>query len=116
MTRFGTSCVLRRWLRWHHQGVSEVAGAPRVRLIGREGCHLCDEARAVVARVTEELGEAFDERDIDREPDLHTKYWDQIPVVLVDGRQVAFWTVDPDRLRAALQGRARGWRRGRLTS
>jgi hypothetical protein len=88
----------------------------RVRLVGRQGCHLCDDARKVVEAVTAELGEGFDERDIDHDPELHAKYWDQIPVVLVDGRQVAFWTVDADRLRAALQGRGRGWRRRRLTS
>ena len=36
----------------------------RVTLIGKPGCHLCDEARAVVAKVTAELGLEFDELSI----------------------------------------------------
>jgi hypothetical protein len=87
--------------------------APRVELIGREGCHLCDDARAVVTAVTADLGEAFVERDLDADPALAARYADEIPVVLVDGQQVAFWRVDPDQLRAALTGRdrRRPWRR-----
>ena len=78
--------------------------SPRVRLIGKPGCHLCDEARTVVAAVTTELGESFDEVSILDDAALHEQYWEQIPVVLVDGRQHDFWRVDPDRLRAALRG------------
>lgn len=76
----------------------------RVTVLGKPGCHLCDEAREVVAAVTAELGETYEERDILQEPDLHDRYWEQIPVVLVDGAQHTFWRVDPDRLRAALRG------------
>lgn len=76
---------------------------PRVRLIGKPGCHLCDEARLVVAEVTAELGEAFEEVSILDDPALHEQYWEQIPVVLVDGRQHDFWRVDAERLRGALR-------------
>ncbi len=75
----------------------------RVRLIGKPGCHLCDEARVVVAAVTAELGETYDELSILDDPVLHERYWEQIPVTLVDGRQHDFWRVDADRLRAALR-------------
>jgi hypothetical protein len=74
----------------------------RVTLIGKPGCHLCDEARAVVARVTAELGEAFEELSILDDPALHERYWEQIPVTLVDGEQHDFWRVDEARLRTAL--------------
>jgi hypothetical protein len=76
----------------------------RVTLIGKPGCHLCDEARAVVARVTAELGEAFEELSILDDPALHERYWEQIPVTLVDGEQHDFWRVDEARLRTALSG------------
>ena len=76
--------------------------APRVVLIGKPGCHLCDEAREVVARVTTDLGESYEERSILDDADLHERYWEQIPVVLVDGAQHDFWRVDEARLRAAL--------------
>ena len=74
----------------------------RVTLIGKPGCHLCDEARAVVAAVTAELGEEYVELSILDDPDLQARYADQIPVTLVDGQQHDFWRVSPDRLRAAL--------------
>jgi hypothetical protein len=77
---------------------------PRVTLIGKPGCHLCDEARAVIAEVTTELGEEYDEVSILDEPDLAARYAEQIPVTLVDGAQHDFWRVSADRLRAALRG------------
>jgi hypothetical protein len=76
----------------------------RVVLVGRPGCHLCDDARAVVAAVTGPLGVAWREVSIEDDPALADRYAEEIPVVLVDGRQHDFWRVDPDRLRAALTG------------
>jgi glutaredoxin len=79
----------------------------RVTLYSKPGCHLCDDARVVVAQVCEELGESFEEIDITAGPDagaLQETYGEEIPVTLVDGRQHDFWRVDPDRLRKALTG------------
>jgi glutaredoxin len=73
-----------------------------VTLIGKPGCHLCDDARVVIEKVAGELGAAVDERDITRDEELYRKYWEQIPVVLVDGEQHDFWRVDEGRLRRAL--------------
>ena len=75
---------------------------PRVTLIGKPGCHLCAEARAVIALVCDDLGESFTEVSIEDDPVLYDRYWEQIPVTLVDGEQHDFWRVDPVRLRAAL--------------
>ena len=75
---------------------------PRVSVYTRVGCHLCDEALRVVAAVCEECGESFAQVDIDTDADLVARYTDEVPVVLVDGRQHAFWHVDPQRLRQAL--------------
>jgi glutaredoxin len=75
---------------------------PRVRLLTRPGCHLCDDARAVVAEVCTELGIGWDEVDITTDDSLVAEYVEQIPVTLVDGRQHDFWRVSADRLRAAL--------------
>jgi Glutaredoxin-like domain (DUF836) len=81
-----------------------VAAEPRVVLLGKPGCHLCDDARGVIATVCSELGVAWTERSILDDPELAARYRDEIPVTLVDGRQHDFWRVDPGRLRAALQG------------
>jgi Glutaredoxin-like domain (DUF836) len=77
---------------------------PRVVLLSRPGCHLCDTARAVVEKVTADLGERYVERDITADPADLRAYGDSIPVVEVDGVQVDFWRVSEDRLRAALRG------------
>ena len=75
---------------------------PRVLLYGRPGCHLCDDARLVVAQVCDELGESWTEVSIDDDPELRSRFGEEIPVTFVDGRQHDFWRVDAGRLRTAL--------------
>jgi glutaredoxin len=75
-----------------------------VTLIVKPGCHLCDDARAVIEKVAAETGAAVTERDITQDAQLYDRYWEQIPVVLVDGEQHTFWRVDEQRLRKALAG------------
>ena len=74
----------------------------RVTFYTRPGCHLCDDAREVVARVCADLGESFDEVDITTDDELEDRFGEDIPVTFVDGRQHDFWRVDEARLRAAL--------------
>ena len=76
--------------------------SPRVTLYGRQGCHLCNEARAVIQRVCAELGEEYDEVDIDTDEELQRRFSDEVPVTFVDGKQHDFWRVDEQRLRTAL--------------
>ncbi len=79
------------------------SGPPvRVTLIGKPGCHLCDQARAVIEQVCAETGSGWTEHSILTDPELMRQYAEQIPVTLVDGRQHDYWRVDADRLRAAL--------------
>ncbi|GAA1442969.1 glutaredoxin family protein [Mycobacterium cookii] len=79
-----------------------MSAEPRVTFYSRVGCHLCDDARAVVARVCADLGENFVEVDVDSDPDLEDRFGEEVPVTFVDGRQHDFWRVDEGRLRAAL--------------
>lgn len=74
----------------------------RVQLVGKPGCHLCDQARVVVERVCAELAVDWQEVSILDDPGLADLYWEQIPVTLVDGAVVGIWTVDEARLRAAV--------------
>jgi len=76
----------------------------RVTLYGKPGCHLCDDARAVIAQVCAELGESYEEISILDDPALLERFGEEIPVTFVDGRQISFWRIDEDRLRAALTG------------
>lgn len=71
-------------------------------LLGRPGCHLCDDARTVIEKVCGELGVSWEERSIEGDDRLEREYGEQIPVTFVDGRQHDFWRVDEARLRAVL--------------
>ena len=76
-------------------------------LIGKPGCHLCDDARAVIASVIDDLPAdappvAVAERNILDDPALYERYVEEIPVVLVEERVHTYWRVDPARLRTAL--------------
>jgi glutaredoxin len=82
------------------------AVGPRVTLYSRKGCHLCQEAEAVVARVCTDLGETYVVVDVDDDPALEARFTDEVPVTFVDGSQHDFWRVDEARLRAALHPEA----------
>jgi glutaredoxin len=82
------------------------AGGPAVHtitLLSRPGCHLCDDARAVIARVAADLGVDWEERDITQSQQDLVAYAEMIPVTLIDGVQHDFWRVSETRLRAALR-------------
>ncbi|MEH0108531.1 glutaredoxin family protein [Tersicoccus sp. MR15.9] len=78
------------------------ARSPEVVLLTRPGCHLCDDARAVVADVTASLGLDWTERSIDGDAEATARFGEEIPVVLIDGVQRDFWRIDPVRLRRLL--------------
>ncbi len=82
----------------------------RLTLLSKPGCHLCDAAREVVAEVVAELADTasivVEERSVLDDPELNARYWDEIPVVLIDDTGHTIWRVDADRLRATLLARA----------
>jgi glutaredoxin len=75
---------------------------PRVLLYSKPGCHLCDDARAIIERVCADLRTSYREIDINTDPELQHAYGEQIPVTFVDGAQHDYWRVDEARLRRAL--------------
>lgn len=68
----------------------------------REGCSLCVTAETETARICDELGVPWDTVDVDADPGLRAEYGDRVPVIMVDGKEHAFWRVEDHRLRAAL--------------
>ena len=74
----------------------------RVQLLSRPGCHPCDNARRVVRAVCEPRETTWAEVNVDEDPDLAQRYGELVPVVLVDGEQIGYYRIDPDRLRTAL--------------
>lgn len=71
-------------------------------LVGKPGCHLCEEAAVVLDEVCGPLGVQWHEVSIFDDPALADAYWEWIPVVLLDGVEISHWGVDAERLRAAL--------------
>ncbi len=81
----------------------------RITLVGKPGCHLCDDARDVVTAVVGELVEdpaapriEVEEKSILDDAALHERYVEEIPVVLINDRVHNYWRIDPARLRTAI--------------
>lgn len=78
-----------------------------VTLLSKPGCHLCDDAREIVHAVLRDFESVeLVERSILDDTELHARYWDEIPVVLIDDKVHTIYRVDADRLRAALAERS----------
>ena len=75
---------------------------PRVQLITKPNCHLCDSARDVLVDVCAQQGEEFEELLITEHPSLAAVHAEFVPVVLVDGIEIAVWQILPQTLISAL--------------
>ena len=73
----------------------------RLTLLGQPGCHLCHEMRAVVERVVAGTDAAFVEEDVRSDP-AWGHYRLEIPVLLLDGAEIARHRIDEKELRRLL--------------
>lgn len=78
-------------------------------LIGKPGCHLCDDARELIGSVVEKITGhptapevILDEVSILDDAELRELYVEDIPVLLINGKVHNYWRIDPLRLRTAL--------------
>jgi len=67
----------------------------RVTLISRNGCHLCEDAEAVLDRI---VPGQWTRVDVDSDVGLERDYGDRVPVVLLDGVEHGYWRVEEARL------------------
>ncbi len=65
-----------------------------VTLYGKPGCHLCDDARAVVERVRAEHPFELREVDVSLDPRLNREYGERIPVLALDGEELFDYFVE----------------------
>lgn len=86
----------RRWGLWPHR-----RPRPVVTVYTRRGCHLCEAAEAAVRRLARRRADVV-LVDVDADPALAARYTVRVPVVAVDGVEVAELEVDPATVRAAL--------------
>jgi glutaredoxin len=73
-----------------------------VTLITRSGCHLCEQAEHLLRSMAGELGFRYTELDVDADPVLKAEHSDDVPVIMLDGRQHGYWRVEEQRLRRDL--------------
>ena len=78
-------------------------------LIGKPGCHLCDDARELINSVVGKIEGhpsapevVLEELSILDDAELNELYVEDIPVLLINGKVHNYWRLDPLRLRAAL--------------
>lgn len=76
-------------------------------LYSRPGCHLCDEAAAVLAQLALDLGFQFETVNVERDPTLEARYGQVLPVVAYAGEEVLRAPLGERKLRTALQSRLR---------
>jgi glutaredoxin len=77
-------------------------------VLGRPGCHLCEEAVAVLERLRGDpaLGDVVVEQvDIEADEGLLRAYLERIPVIALDGVELYDFAVDEADLRVRLGGR-----------
>jgi hypothetical protein len=74
-----------------------------VTLYSRPGCHLCDEAREALSRVSAQAPFTVDEINIETDDALHARYLERIPVIALDGVELFdFWVDETALLRRIL--------------
>ena len=62
----------------------------------RPGCHLCDEAKAVIENSHSSDHYTLEEVNIESDDELLRKYKYDIPVILIDGQEAFRHRVDPN--------------------
>lgn len=83
-------------------------------LIGKPGCHLCEDAQAVVDNVLADFRAKYasaaasvevslEHKNILDDDALALRYSEEIPVLQIDGKTHGYWHIDADRLMAALE-------------
>jgi len=80
-----------------------VAGPRDIALYTRDGCHLCDAAKAAIWPLLAEFGATLREVDIDDNPLLHERYTNDVPVIFLGPSRIAQHRLDPAALRRQLQ-------------
>lgn len=77
---------------------------PSLVLYGREGCHLCEDALGAILALRESgLIFEFAQIDIDNDDELHKRFLERIPVVEIDGLEIAELEIDSLEVKDAIE-------------
>ena len=85
---------------------------PRLTLYSRQDCCLCDEMKAVIRSVSEQIPIELREIDIDADAGLRAQYDDEVPVLFIDGRKAFKYRATVVKLIRKLKRKRRPFRMG----
>jgi glutaredoxin len=71
-----------------------MSSQPTITLYTRNGCPLCDKAKAAIVELQDDWNFILEEIDIEQDDELHERYGLMIPVVHIDGEEVAYGFVN----------------------
>lgn len=78
-------------------------------LIGKPGCHLCEDAESAIGRVVapflaanHSVTVSMIQHNILDNPELAARYSEEIPVLLINGKVHNYWRIDEVRFEGAL--------------
>ncbi len=79
---------------------------PLVTLFTRAGCCLCDDAKRVLMDAGRRADFDYEERDIDRDPELLRLYNDEVPVIAINSVKAFKYRIDMNEFLKKLAARA----------
>jgi glutaredoxin len=82
----------------------------RIQLLGKPGCHLCEDAEKIVRTVCERLALPWEHINIEEDAALYERYKHEIPVLLLDGKKTFKYHIGEKVLSTALLRRGRPMR------
>ncbi|MBI3914643.1 MAG: glutaredoxin family protein [Chloroflexi bacterium] len=74
----------------------------RIVFYTKPGCHLCEDAARLLAQLQPAFALTIQTIDIQSDPELFKKYFDQIPVLVIDDRVTLAAPIRAEDVRAAL--------------
>ncbi len=77
-----------------------------IKLLTRRQCCLCDDAKSVLETAAGQGLCSWEQVDVDRDKALLVRYGMDVPVLMLDGRELFRHRVTIDALRSALQEQA----------
>jgi hypothetical protein len=80
-----------------------MAESIRIEMYSRPGCHLCDDAKAVIEPFSRTYPLELTVTDVDSNPALREAYGTEIPIILINGTEVFRHRIDPDALERKLR-------------
>ncbi|MFQ5560106.1 MAG: glutaredoxin family protein [Nitrospinota bacterium] len=79
----------------------------KIEMFSKAGCHLCEEAKAIVEKVQKKVPFNFVETDISLDPALEKKFGEQIPVIFIEGKKAFKFFVSEQDLLKKIEARTK---------